>query len=204
MAAGASRLITGAVEGDLDEALLRRIAAHAGCHVDKVYGRVGKPQLLAQIAGYNIAARVSPWVVLIDLDSDFDCAPIGRQQWLPRPSRLMCFRVAVRMIEAWLLADRERIANLLGVAEATVPQDPDRLDNPKQQLMNLARRSRRRIKADLVPREGSGRNVGPLYNARMVEFIENNDTGWRPDHAVRRSDSLARCISRLRQLAREN
>ncbi len=105
------------------------------------------------------------------------------------------------MIEAWLLADRERIADWLGVAEANFPQDPDSLDNPKQELINLARRSPRRIRTDLVPTDGSGRSAGPLYNARMVEFIEDQNAGWRPDHALLRSDSLARCVNQLRQLA---
>lgn len=201
MSAGAATVITGAVEGDLDEALLRRITAHAGCCLGTVYGREGKPKILKRLAGYNNAANYSPWVILVDLDGDCDCAPACVQQWLPQPSRYMCFRVAVRMIEAWLLADRERIADWLGVAEANFPQDPDSLDNPKRELINLARRSPRRIRTDLVPTDGSGRSAGPLYNARMVEFIEDQNAGWRPDHALLRSDSLARCVNHLRQLA---
>lgn len=201
MSAGAATVITGAVEGDLDEALLRRITAHTGCCLGTVHGREGKPRLLQRLAGYNNAANYSPWVIFVDLDGDCDCAPACVQQWLPQPSRYMCFRVAVRMIEAWLLADRERIADWLGVAEANFPQDPDSLDNPKQELINLARRSPRRIRTDLVPTDGSGRSAGPLYNARMVEFIEDQNAGWRPDHALLRSDSLARCVNQLRQLA---
>lgn len=201
MSGGAATVITGAVEGDLDEALLRRIATHAGCCLEIVHGREGKPSLLQRLIGYNNAARFSPWVVLVDLDRDCDCVPLCLHQWLPRPSRHMCFRVAVRAIEAWLLADRERMAHWLGIAEANFPNDPDSLDNPKQQLINLARRSRRRIRNDLVPRDGSGRAVGPLYNARIVEFIENQHSGWRPDHALRHSDSLARCIKHLHRLA---
>lgn len=203
MPVGATTILTGAVEGDLDEALLRRITTYAGCQLGTIYGREGKMRLLQRLAGYNNAANFSPWVVLVDLDSDCDCAPACIQQWLPQPSRYMCFRVAVRMIEAWLLADRERISDLLGVAEVNFPQNPDNLDNPKQELINLARRSRRRIRNDLVPADGSGRSVGPLYNARMVEFIEDHTDGWRPDHALLRSDSLARCVNQLQQLAQE-
>ena len=202
MTVGAASVITGAVEGDLDEALLRRISAYAGFNLGTVHGREGKPTLLKRLAGYNNAARFSPWVVLIDLDNDCDCAPTCLQQWLPCPSHQMYFRIAVRMIEAWLLADRERVARLLGVAEANFPEDPDDLENPKQTLINLARRSRRSIKADLVPRDGSGRSVGPLYNARMIEFTEDRSAGWRPEHALRRSASLSRCIQKLQQLPR--
>jgi hypothetical protein len=201
MSAGAATVLSGAIEGDLDEVVLRKIVEHAGCRIGTVYGREGKPRLLQNLVGYNNAAKGSPWVVLIDLDKDCDCAPTCLQQWLPRPSRYMCFRIVVRMIEAWLLADRERIAHWLGVAEANFPEDPDSLENPKQVLINLARRSRRRIKTDLVPRDGSGRSVGPLYNATMTKFIDDQDAGWRPEHALRRSDSLARCINHLQQLA---
>jgi hypothetical protein len=114
----------------------------------------------------------------------------------------MCFRVAVRTIEAWLLADRERLAQLLGVNVAWLPTDPDYLDDPKRELINLARRSRRRaVRDDLVPRQGSGRSVGPLYTTRMIEFLQDETAGWRLDQALRASDSLARCVIRLRSLA---
>ncbi len=202
MPGAAATVITGAVEGDLDEVLLRRIAEHAGCCLGKVHGRNGKQKLLQQLMGYNNAANHGPWIVLVDLDQDCDCAPDCLQQWLPMPSRFMCIRVAVRTIESWLLADRERIARWLGVALVNIPEDPDSLDDPKQELVNLARRSRRKIRGDLVPREGSGRSVGPLYNASLMEFIQDQNAGWRPDCAVHRSDSLARCINHLQELAR--
>jgi hypothetical protein len=113
----------------------------------------------------------------------------------------MCFRIAVRAIEAWLLADRERLATLLGVATNLLPGNPDEVGNPKTALVDLARRSRRRaIRDELVPRAGSGRAVGPLYTSRMIEFVEDTAAGWRPEQAARQSDSLARCITRLRAL----
>lgn len=198
-AGGAS--ITAAVEGDLDVALLRRITGHLGLSLGKVYGRQGKPQLLRALAGYNAAARFAPWIVLVDLDRDGDCAPSRLERWLPQPAPKLCFRIAVRAAEAWPLADRERLAAWLGVAESRVPAQPDRLDDPKREAVNLARRTRRRgLRGDLVPREASGRAVGPLYTARMIEFIDSASAGWRPDQASRASDSLARCIRCLRRL----
>ena len=81
-----------------------------------------------------------------------------------------------------------------------MPDNPDDLDDPKQELINLARRSRRRgIRNEIVPREGSGRVVGPLYTTRMIEFIQDEIGGWRPGRALRVSGSLARCIARLRR-----
>ena len=196
-------VVTAAVEGDLDEALLRRILDDVGMSVRAVYGRKGKRFLLQSINGYNNAARCAPWIVLVDLDRDCDCAPPCAQKWLARPSTQMCFRVAVRAVEAWLLADRERLAQLLGVNMAWLPTNPDCLDDPKRELIDLARRSRRRaVRDDLVPRQGSGRSVGPLYTTRMIEFLEDDTAGWRLDQALRVSESLERCVLRLRNLAK--
>jgi hypothetical protein len=100
-------VVTGAVEGDLDEALLRRILGGVGMSLGVVYGRKGKRFLLEAVKGFNNAAQYSPWVVLVDLDHDCDCAPPCVRKWLARPAAHMCFRVAVRSVEAWLLADRE-------------------------------------------------------------------------------------------------
>ena len=195
-------VVTAAVEGDLDEALLRRILDHVGMSVRAVYGRKGKRFLLESINGYNNAARYAPWIVLVDLDRDCDCAPPCAQKWLATPSARMCFRVAVRAVEAWLLADRERLAQLLGVSVARLPTNPDCLDDPKRELINLARRSRRHaVRDELVPRQGSGRSVGPLYTTRMIEFLQDETTGWRLDQALRVSESLERCVLRLRNLA---
>jgi hypothetical protein len=113
----------------------------------------------------------------------------------------MCFRVAVRAVEAWLLADRERIANCLSISQQLIPDQPDNLIYPKLDLVNLARRSKsRNVREDLVPREGSRRSVGPLYTARLVAFAADETAGWRPDQAAACSESLRRCIHRLQSL----
>jgi hypothetical protein len=102
-------IVTGAVEGDLDEAVLRRILADYGITLGLVHGRRGKAFLLQCLNGYNNAAKFAPWVVLVDLDRDCVCATSCVRQWLNNPAPQMCFRIAVRSIEAWLLADRERL-----------------------------------------------------------------------------------------------
>jgi hypothetical protein len=90
----------------------------------------------------------------------------------------------------------------LGISLAHLPADPDGLANPKQEFVNLAHRSiRGPIFSDLVPRGGSGRMVGPLYTARLIEFIQDEENGWRPDQALAVSDSLGRCVGRLGELA---
>ena len=154
-----------------------------------------------RIANYDQAGRFSPWIVLVDLDHDADCAPALRNAWLPDPSPRMCFRVAVRQVESWILADRERIAKFLSVSVAKIPHNPESIDFPKETVIGLARQSRRRdIREDMVPRPGSGRAVGPAYTARLIEFVINAHTGWRPDIAARKSASLHRALRCLRRI----
>jgi len=196
-------VVSAAVEGDLDEVVLRRIADHIGFSVGSVYGRRGKPHLLQTLAGYNNAAQFAPWIVMLDLDRDYECAPKGLTAWLPQRAENMFCRVAVRAIEAWLLADRDRIAAMLGISARRIPTEPDSLDDPKRHLVDLARKSSRvEVKASIVPRRGSGRAVGPSYNAKMIEFVTAGR--WRINTARYSSASLQRTLDRLQELASEN
>ena len=193
-------VISAAVEGLVDEAVVRKLIAHAGAAPGSVYGRQGKSLLRQRIAGYNNAARRTPWIVLVDLDRDEDCAPPLRNAWLPHPAPRLCFRVAVREVEAWLLADAERLAAFLGVARKKIPADPEGLDDPKTAMLNLARSSHRKaIREDMAPRQGGGRQVGPAYSSRLIEFVSSS---WRLDVAAQRCGSLQRAIDCLRRLAR--
>jgi hypothetical protein len=133
----------------------------------------------------------------MDLDNDA-CAPHLRSDLLPQQAARMCFRVAIREIEAWLLADRERISRFLSVARTRISTTPDDLDDPKRALVEAARRSRSRaMREDIVPADRSGRTVGRAYSARMTEFVMSE---WRPEVAAGSSSSLARCLSRLTEL----
>ncbi len=188
-------MLSGAVEGTADEAVLQRLVEYAGATLGTVYGKRGKAHLRQRLPGYNAAASLSPWIVLVDLDRDAECAPQLRAAWLPHPASLMCFRVVVRALEAWLFADRERLARFLSLRPADLPVHPDTLDNPKRLLIEAARRSSRRdIREDRVRRAGSGRVVGPAYTSRMIEFVTDTRRGWRPDVAAGYSDSLSRRI----------
>jgi hypothetical protein len=187
-----------AVEGDLDEVALRRLLAEAGLPFGKVYGKAGKDRLRNRIHDYNNAARLMPWIVLVDLDREAECAASLCRSWLPEPAPRLMFRVAVRALEAWLLADGEAISEHLGVSKDRVPLLPDNEPDPKRSLIELAHHSRQaRIREAMTP--SIGRRVGPLYSLIMSEFIERH---WRPEIAAERSDSLRRCRLRLRELAR--
>jgi len=195
--------VSGAVEGLLDEAVLRRLISHMGGVPGPIYGKRGKTHLLRSLKGYNYAAQQAPWVVLVDLDQDAGCAPPFRSDALPIPAPGMCFRVVVREIEAWLFADRERLARFLAVRQALVPIEPERIKSPKDAMSQLARHSRRSdIREDMYPRPGSGRRVGPAYSSRLIQFVADRSTGWRPEIAAQFSDSLARCLACLRMLAK--
>lgn len=195
--------VSGAVEGIVDEAVFGRLVRLAKAEIGSVHRTEGKARLLARLNGFNSAARHHPWLVLIDLDSDARCAPPFRRGHLPAPSRHMAFRVAVRAVEAWLLADRERVSRWLDVPPHLLPSRPDDEPDPKETLVRLARRSRSKsMRADLVPRAGSGRRVGPLYASRLIEFVNDDRRGWRPTAAAQGSDSLNRCLRHLRRLVR--
>jgi hypothetical protein len=187
-----------AVEGDVDEAVLARLVANVGAQIGTVYGRKGKHHLKQKVTGYNQAAERTPWIVLVDLNDEQSCGPLLKAAWLPSPSQMMCFRVAVREVEAWLMADRERFAAFMGVARVRVPLQPENVDDPKELVVQLARQSSRRIiREDLVPAAGSGRKVGRAYTSRLVEFAQNP---WRPDAAANTCDSLNRTLRRLEEL----
>jgi len=189
------------VEGDTDECVVRRILEYVGLACGRVYGKEGKGYLLKRLPNYNQAAHFAPWLAVVDLDQDAACAPDFVRSVLPAPADSMQFRVAVRAIEAWLLADSERLAAFLGVSVSRIPTNPDTEPNPKTTLINLARQSRRKaIREDIVPREGSGSRVGPGYTGRLMEFVTATKHSWRPEVAVQRSDSLRRCVKALQTL----
>ena len=192
-------VISAAVEGLVDEAVAKKLIAHVGAEPGPVYGKQGKHHLQIKIDAYNNAARHAPWIVLVDLDRDADCAPPLRLEWLPDPAPKLCFRIAVRAVEAWFMADRETLAEFLRVASHRIPTTPEALDDPKGEMVNLARHSRNRgIRKDMVPREESGRRVGPAYTSRLMEYVDGR---WRPEAAAKHAGSLRRAIECVRRLA---
>jgi hypothetical protein len=162
-----------------------------------VYGREGVEHLLKRAAAYNQAAIHGPWILLLDLDHRGTCAPELMGKVLPNPAPHMCFRIAVRQIEAWLLADRERIAEYLGVRQARVPADPDALEDPKQAMVDLAAASSRSlVRREMVPRPGGGRQTGPAYAGRLIEFASDPRL-WRPRVAAESSQSLRKAANAI-------
>jgi len=161
----------------------------------------GKPNLRRALTGYNDAAQGDPWLVLVDLDQEFDCASALVTDWLPHPNHYMRFRVVVRQVESWLLADGDRFSQFFSVRRSAIPALPDNLPDSKAALLSLvATSTRRAIREDMTPRPRSGRRVGPAYTSRLIEFVTRETEGWRPEIAAASSPSLASCMERLTQL----
>lgn len=193
-----ARVVSAAVEGILDAAVIQRLIAECGGEPGTIYGQTGKDFLRERIHGYNNAARHSPWIVLVDLDSSAECAPSLRAAWIPHPAPQMCFRVVVRAVEAWLMADAQTLSSFLGVPRTQIPAFPEDVHDPKRVMVDLARRSRKRnIRMDIVPREGSGRTAGPVYATRLIEYVQLR---WRPVVAADNTESLRRAVDCIRRL----
>jgi hypothetical protein len=187
--------VTIAVEGSTDVPVIRRLLIFTGHELGPVYGRGGKNAINRSLAGFNNAARFAPWLVVRDLDHDAPCAAALAEGLLPHPAEFMRFRIAVRETEAWLIADRDALAEFLRIRRTLVPIDPDSLDDPKLTMVNLARQSRRRdIAADMVPAPRTSVQIGPAYGSRVDEFARDH---WRPAVAAEHSESLRRCVERL-------
>ena len=180
-----------AVEDDLSEAVLRRIL-QTRYDVGVCYKRGGFGYLKKTIRGFNNASKGMPHIVLTDLDRG-GCAPALIKEWLSVPiHHNLLFRVAVREVESWVLADRDRFAKFLGIRKTLVPVNVDAIDDPKKCLINLARNSRKRnLREDIVPTEGSTAKQGPDYNGRLKSFVEEF---WNPYEAMHNSPSLRRTI----------
>ena len=71
----------------------------------------------------------------------------------------------------------------------------DNIPNPKEFLVSLARRSKkRRLRDELVPEPGAKIPVGYGYNTRLMEFIREH---WNLERAATISPSLKRTLDRL-------
>lgn len=188
------------VEGDTDIPVVHALARSVGLELAGApLDMGGKGKLDKGLDGFNLAAKGSPWFVLRDLDHDAACAPAFVKAKGFAPSTWMVFTLAVREVEAWLLADATGIAAFLRVPLNRIPKDPDTERDPTVTLVNLARRSgRAAIKKGMVPKPNAAAQVGPLYEALIIEFAS---TTWSLDRACLRSPSLARTREALRRLA---
>jgi hypothetical protein len=188
-----------------DAVSLAVIERMIGAHRDRLtigdhhHGQ-GFGRIKANIAKYNTVAERLPFFVLTDLDTK-QCAPGLIAQWLPgSKAPHLLFRIAVREVESWLLADREGFAAYLGISAANLPRDPDSLLDPKGEIFRLTRKSRSRgLRQDIIP-EGLA-SIGPGYNDAMPRFVRS---GWNPETARKYSPSLDKALRALNDYLRSH
>lgn len=185
------------VEDVLSLVVMEKVLTHTGRGYKVVRTMVerGVDNIRQSIAKYRNASNALAHVVLTDLDNA-PCPPFLREQWgvatLPDS---MLFRIAVREVEAWVLADRVGFADFAGIPQSKVSQTPETLVDPKQSLINLVRQSRnRRLATELVPLQGSSMSKGPLYNERLSQFVRER---WDVAAAMQTAPSLKRTVNRL-------
>lgn len=159
----------------------------------------GRGNVKKDLAPYMNLACSIPVVIVVDLDHDI-CAPNLLNLWnLQKVTSKFIFRVAVREIEAWVLADRKRVSAFLGCNSDDITSNPDNISDPKQVLLELARKyAKEELRRDLVPRNFSKYpRIGPAYNLQMCKFVQDK---WRPHVARNKSNSLDRAIVALARL----
>ncbi len=157
--------------------------------------------LRSNMSKWRVLAQSNVVLLLTDLD-DKACPMSLKTDWagsVPLPSNLM-LRIAVREVESWVLADHEALRELIG-NKGSFPHHPDMLSEPKQYLLNLARRAPRRVREDLVAKNGAAASQGLGYNSVLVDWIQSK---WNPERAASRSPSLRRMRERLREMARKD
>ncbi len=186
------------VEDDVHMNILRKVLHYCdvGLEVDHSYGFKGNAYIRKKLPAFNQASRISPYLVLTDLDR-YECPPALLKDWIHFGVHSnFIFRIAVREAEAWLIADRENLASFLGISKAMIERNSEEIADPKEYLVNLAKRSRKRqIREDIVPRGTA--IVGRNYNFALADFIQKL---WDVENAGAHSASLARLMRALNRL----
>jgi len=191
-----------ATEDALSEAVgLRLLGEH------EIFVR-NAPMMLRKGGFGYLRSRMDSWkqmaqrqmvMLLTDLDR-VACPILLLEDWLGknqvRPENLI-FRIAEREVESWLLADHEAFTQLMG-KKAKLPEAPDALPDPKQFLLEQAKKASRDIREDLVSETGAMARQGLGYNARLVAWVKAE---WCPQRAADRSPSLARARRALNDAA---
>ena len=184
-------------EDALSEAVLKQMLKQSQrpfsvgqCLNQRGYGKIKKI-----ISGLNYGAKGMPYLVLTDLDNA-ECPLVIISEWLTQPKHPnLLFRIAVKEVEAWLLAHREAFAKFLGISVDLIPGDADRIPDPKQLLITLARRSRKRKLRDaIVPDPNSTATIGKDYNGQLIQFVNKS---WQVASAQTNSPSLERAMNAL-------
>jgi hypothetical protein len=201
-----------AVEDDLSDAVARRLLDHVRRRF-QVRARYPLPvlphlhpepsgfgYLRTNVQAFNNAAGETPHLLLTDLDVAA-CAPELIREWIGRnlhPN--FVFRVAVREVEAWLLADIQNFADFLRLAPRDIPANIEAIPQPKEEIVRLASLSPdAEVRDNLAPRPGSTATTGRLFTRTLVGYVRDL---WDIDVAASNANSLERALGALRSFRR--
>ena len=168
-----------------------------GCFsINQIVNAHGFVRIKKHINGYNEASVYTPYFIITDLDKN-ECAPSLIKSWFCKvPNKNMLFRVAVREIESWIIADRKNFAKFIGVSLDKIPLKPDEIKEPKEKLISLVKKSRNKVLcSDLAPKDNSA-SIGPYYNATLRQFILDR---WDLCSAMKNSPSLNKAFLALKK-----
>lgn len=182
-------------EDQISELVMVRLAKETNkYYISNSYSEGGFGYIKKNISGFNEASKGCPFFVLTDLDT-VNCAPTLIEDWLGKSAHPnLIFRIAVREIEAWILADVEGFSKYTGISAVNFRIDIEDIADPKAELLRLVKRCRiRKIREDILPKNEFA-TVGPNYNGRLGEFVLKH---WNISRAMKRSDSLRRAMLHL-------
>jgi hypothetical protein len=190
-------------EDQLSDVVLRKIVCrYAPLNEFEIisFGKRGRGYIQNKINDFNNQQNIH-FLILADLDSD-KCAPELLNKWLKRPLRHnIVFRIAVREVESWLLADTKGISQYLNLDPLFIKKEvnnPDCLSNPKLKLLSFVKRCKNRnLREDLLREDNAVYRQGPGYNSRMSLYVKKY---WKLERAVLVSDSFQRALNSIEQL----
>ena len=183
------------VEDILQEVVLRKLLRtyRKDINIVSVSGKCGNTYIKENLRTFNASSQYLPHIVITDLDR-ISCAPQLIRDWINFDvHKNMLFRVAEKEIDAWLLSDREGFAKLMNIPINKIPTNTQEIPDPKQYVINLARKSRKKNIKDIVP-NGMAKQ-GPGYNIILQKFVYEQ---WNAERAANCNESLRKTIDRLK------
>jgi hypothetical protein len=187
-------------EGETDAAVARRLIEHVGAPLGRNWldrrGPRGKQALDRRLGGFANTARHGARVLILrDLDDDAPCAGDLVGQLLPKRPDTLLLRIAIRSVEAWLMADRTGFAAAMRIRMGLIAEKQESLLHPKATLIELGRKSKDRHIRDVF--SGSWQQQAGW----LIDFVEDH---WSVTRAAESgaAPSLRRAIARLRDLAK--
>ena len=185
-------------EDQLSESIAKKIISQfTDYKVYCIHTRGGRGYIEKRLLEYNRSAKTLSFFVMVDLDQslcavDYIKAQFGRTAI----SQNMVFRVAVKEVESWILADQGGFSHYFEIPKQKMPHTPDQLPDPKQSLVGIIKKYCRNktFRENIVPQPKSGALTGPGYNSALIPFIEKK---WSVKQASQTSNSLNRCVRAL-------